>query len=125
MALQRFIIELGMGTDMHGGNVTKAAVRAVKDAVSRSCLCGLFDIFKFTDPNAMRIRLHIACPTPARLERQTVVESIPFGQVDLEVQEGGMLTKGLKLPQLGEGEHIVVALASLTVLVDTELYPPR
>ena len=37
----RYIIEFGMGTDFHGQDVTKAACKAVKDAVSRSCLCGL------------------------------------------------------------------------------------
>jgi uncharacterized protein (TIGR02058 family) len=41
---QRFIVEIGTGIDIHGENVTKAACRAVKDAVSRSCLCGLLEI---------------------------------------------------------------------------------
>ena len=36
--MKRFIVELGMGTDLHGGDVTKAAKRAVRDAVSKSCL---------------------------------------------------------------------------------------
>jgi len=44
MTKKRFVVELGYGADLHGGDVTKAAQRAVKDAISRSCLCGLFDI---------------------------------------------------------------------------------
>ena len=39
--LKRYIVEFGMGADLHGGDVTKAAVKAVKDATSRSCLCGM------------------------------------------------------------------------------------
>ena len=42
--LKKFIVEFGMGTDFHGQDVTKAAKKAVKDAVSRSCLCGLEDV---------------------------------------------------------------------------------
>ena len=41
--LQRYIVELGTGADLHGADMTKAARRAVKDAISRSCLCGLVD----------------------------------------------------------------------------------
>ncbi|MBQ1434455.1 MAG: Lin0512 family protein, partial [Clostridia bacterium] len=34
MAWKRFIIEFGTGVDVHGIDVTKAAQKAVKDAVS-------------------------------------------------------------------------------------------
>ena len=47
--LKKFIVEFGMGTDFHGQDVTKAAKKAVKDAVSRSCLCGLEDVLGLTD----------------------------------------------------------------------------
>ena len=43
---KRFIVEIGTGIDIHGENATKAACRAVKDAVSRSCLCGLLEILE-------------------------------------------------------------------------------
>ena len=42
--MKKFIVEFGMGTDFHGQDVTKAARKAVRDAVSRSCLCGLEDV---------------------------------------------------------------------------------
>ena len=32
--LQRYVVELGTGADLHGANMTKAAYRAVKDAIS-------------------------------------------------------------------------------------------
>jgi uncharacterized protein (TIGR02058 family) len=122
---RRFVIELGMGADLHGGDVTKAARRAVKDAVSRSCLCGLWDIFRFDHPDRMRVRLKVAVPFPDRLDRDQVKASVPFGSVELEVVSGGLETEGLDLPLLGPGDRIVVALASLTVLVDLELHPVR
>ena len=45
----RYIIEFGMGTDFHGQDVSKAAAKAVKDAVSRSCLCGLSEVLRLEE----------------------------------------------------------------------------
>ena len=35
MGTKRFIVEIGTGVDLHGEDVTKAACRAVKDAISK------------------------------------------------------------------------------------------
>ncbi|MFT7496045.1 MAG: hypothetical protein ACI9V8_000935, partial [Urechidicola sp.] len=32
MTYKRMVVEMGMGTDLQGGNYTKAAVRALRDA---------------------------------------------------------------------------------------------
>lgn len=122
MKLQRYIVEFGIGADMHGQNVTKAAQRAVKDAVSRSCLCGLFDIFDIKTPDAMHIHLKVGCPFPDRLDRKAVMSAVPFGSVDLEAVSGGLDVPGLHLPALGEGDSIVIAVAALTVLIDTSAF---
>ncbi len=118
MGRRRLIVELGSGADLHGEDVTKAAQRAVKDAVSRSCLCGLSDIFGITDPNKMYIVAKIACPYPEKLKRDEVIKMIPFGEVKLDVVSGGLTVEGLNLPALGEGGNIVVAIAALTVYID-------
>ena len=38
MAARRVILEMGAGNDLHGGDYTKAAVRAVQDAIHHSSL---------------------------------------------------------------------------------------
>ena len=38
MTAKRVIIEIGTGNDLHGGDYTKAAVRAVQDAIHHSSL---------------------------------------------------------------------------------------
>ena len=38
MAEQRIIIEMGMGNDLHGMDYTKAAARAIEDALRHSSL---------------------------------------------------------------------------------------
>jgi len=119
MSLQRFIVEIGTGADLHGGDVTKAAQRAVKDAVSHSCLCGLFDIVGINNPNQMQIQVKVACPYPEKLNHEEVLKAVPFGSTQLEAVSGGLTARGLDLPELGEGDTIVVAVAALTVYVNT------
>lgn len=116
--LKRYIVEIGTGMDMHGGDVTNAAQKAVKDAVSHSCLCGLFDIIGLTDPNQMHVEVKVACPYPERLNHQEVLKAVPFGSKKLEAVQGGLSVRGLHVPELGEGDTIVVAVAALTVYVD-------
>ena len=38
MAIKRFVTEMGMGVDVHGSDYTKAAKRAVTDAIRHSSL---------------------------------------------------------------------------------------
>jgi uncharacterized protein (TIGR02058 family) len=115
--MKRFIVELGMGVDLHGQDVTKAAQRAVKDAVSHSCLCGLYEVAKLENPDEMRVKLQIACPWPEKLDAEAVKKIVPFGEVEFSAEKGGMITQGLHYASLGEGDKIVIALASLTVFV--------
>jgi uncharacterized protein (TIGR02058 family) len=117
---KRFIIEFGTGADFHGEDATKAAQKAVKDAVSHSCLCGLVDILGMTDPNEMEIEAKVGCPYPERVNKEEVVKAIPFGTVHLEVVPGGLTVPGLKLPLLAETDTIVIAVAALTVYIDRE-----
>lgn len=119
MAMKRYVVELGFGADLHGGSATKAAQRAVKDAVSRSCLCGLFEIAGMKDPAAMHVKVRIGCPKPGEVDQKEVLAVIPFGSRELEVVEGGLTTTGLEVPSLGSGDTIFAAVAALTVYVDT------
>ena len=115
--MRRFIVELGTGSDLHGGDVTTAAKRAVRDAISHSCLCGLFEVAGLRDPNDMHVRVHIASPFPDRVDQAAVAAELPFGRITVEVTEGGMRTEGLHVASMGEGNHIVIALAALTVSI--------
>jgi len=120
MPRKRFIVELGYGADLHGGDVTKAAKRAVKDAISRNCLCGLFDILDIKNPDRMHVAVKIGCPKPEEIDSEEVLSVLPFGSSELEVVSGGLSVRGLELPALGEGDTICVAIAALTVYVDRD-----
>jgi len=113
-----FFIEMGTGIDLHGRDVTKAAARAVKDAISCSCLCGLVEVVGLTDLNAMRVDILVGVPHPEQVEEEAVMAVVPFSVKNLEVVTGGLEAPGLFVPELGEGTWIAMANAVVTVWVD-------
>jgi uncharacterized protein (TIGR02058 family) len=118
---QRFIVEWGTGADLHGQDATKAACRAVRDAISRSCLCGLLEILRLRDLNAMRVDVLVAVPMPEQVQVDAVLSVIPFGRKTLQIVSGGMRAPGLYQPELGDRcSDIIVANAAVTVWVDQE-----
>ena len=120
MTRKRFIIQIGMGIDLHGQDPTQAARRAIRDAIAENCLCGLSEIVDMKNPNKeMYVDVLIACPKPDEVDKDAVLEELPFGIKTIEVREGGMLAPGLFVPQLGdESPDALVANASVTVSVE-------
>lgn len=116
---RRFIIEFGMGLDQHGQDPTRAAIKAVKDAIANSCLAGVIDIARLSDVNDMHVEMHIACPHPDLVDRQKVLDALPFGKKQLHVVEGGMIAHGLFQPELGDiTDEAFIANAAIIVWVD-------
>lgn len=116
---RRFIIEFGMGLDQHGQDPTKAACKAIKDAIANSCLAGVIDIARLRDVNDMLVEMHIACPHPERVDHEKVLAALPFGKKQLFVSEGGMVAHGLFQPELGDvTDEALIANAAVIVWVD-------
>ena len=118
MTAQRFAIELGYGADLHGAVMTKAAVRAVRDAVSRTCLCGLVEILGRGGFEGVLVHAEVGVPDPDAVDGQAVLEAIPIGEKSLRCVVGGLRSPGIEVPCFGPGvSDIVVACAALTVSV--------
>lgn len=121
MNLQRYVVELGVGTDLHGQDVTKAAVKAVRDAISRSSLCGLREVLHMKNLNDMVVKVNIAAPYPEHVRTEEVLAQIPFGKKEIEVHKGGMEVEGMLVPELGNSaDRILVVNAGVTVYVDLD-----
>lgn len=121
MARKRFIVELGTGADLHGRDMTKAACRAVKDAVSRSCLCGLVEILGIHDLDQVHVDILVACPDPEAVAAEAVAAQVPIGTKTVRAVLGGMEAPGLCVDRFASGcDTIVVAVAAVTVFVDTQ-----
>lgn len=117
--LKRFVVELGTGADLHGKDMTKAAMRAVKDAISHSCLCGIVELCERKNFEGLHVHAKVAVPEPAEVQKDKVLAVIPLGEKTIEVVKGGLVTAGLEVKCFGPGcSDIVVALAALTVSVD-------
>ncbi len=115
---RRFVIEVGTGIDLHGRDMTKAAVRAVKDAISRSCLCGLVEVVGLTDLDAMHVDILVGVPHPEQVEEEAVTAAVPFGVKRIEVMTGGLQAPGLFVPELGQDAWITIANAAVTVWIE-------
>jgi len=116
---KRFIVEIGTGIDIHGGNVTKAACRAVKDAVSRSCLCGLLEILELKNLEDVKVDIQVALPNPEQVDLEQVMDEVPIGRKSAHAVEGGMTARGLCVPQFApQCDQIVVANAAVTVFIN-------
>jgi uncharacterized protein (TIGR02058 family) len=121
MRLRKFIVEMGIGIDQHGQDPTNAARKAVRDAISRSCLCGIVDIACLDDVDQMVVEILVACPHPVRVDPQQVLQAVPFGRKRITVVEGGMIAPTIYRPELGDTtEEAYVANAAVTVYVDMD-----
>lgn len=86
--LQRLILEIGMGNDLYGEDYTKAALRAVQDALHHSSLI-LFRSLEL-DSALMQVRVTIGVERPDQVDCATVAASLPRGQASVNAVKGGM-----------------------------------
>lgn len=119
MASKRFIVEIGTGIDLHGENATKAACRAVRDAVSRSCLCGIVEILGIQDLDSLDVEIVVAVPRPGDVDLDKVAAEVPIGRKTARAVEGGMMVKGLCVARFAaDFDQVMVANAAITVFVE-------
>ena len=112
MPLKRVILEMGTGNDLHGADYTKAALRAVQDALHHSSLSLVRSLD--LDSSAMQVEVTIGVQKPDKVDAAAVKASLPRGQVMVKVVKGG-----LDVPT--EDRHDLVAIATAAVAVRFDL----
>lgn len=119
--LKKFIIQLGMGVDQHGQDVTKAAQKAIKNAISNNCLVGLTEICDLKDVKDFYVHVQIAVPYPEQINEKRLLKAVPFGNKELVIEKGGMVVSGIPIPELGDtSSEMIIATAAVTVSVRCE-----
>jgi len=83
-----YVLEFGMGVDLHGGDCTKAACRAVFDALRHSSLPLLREIRERN--GEMLVDVTVAVPDPATVDLETVKKELPHGTVTVHAVSGGL-----------------------------------
>jgi uncharacterized protein (TIGR02058 family) len=88
MAFKRMVLEIGMGTDIRGTDYTKAAVRALRDALWHNSL----SIGAVVDQpvDAMKVEVLIGVPRPDQVNKAEVLAILPHGTGTVTVVEGGL-----------------------------------
>lgn len=121
---RRYILEVGTGIDLHGEDETKAAQRAVKDAISHASMIGLREILKMKSredlDEALLVDVTVATPHPEKVDEAAVLSVLPEGTLRITVVEGGIRfpTPQNTVPLNLHG--VVMAIAVIVVMFDAE-----
>ena len=108
MALKRVILELGTGNDLHGGDYTKAALRAVQDALHHSSMSMIRSLG--LNSKDMQVEVTIGVQRPDKVNAAAVQASVPHGRVTVKVVKGG-----LDVPEDDRDDIAVIASAAVAV----------
>ena len=111
MVWKRIVLEIGMGTDIRGTDPTKAAVRALRDALWHNSLSIAKALGQDTD--SMQVEVTIGVPQPERVDTDAVLAILPHGTGTVSVVEGG-----LQIPNDEGTDSTLVASAAAVVRLD-------
>lgn len=109
--MQRFIIEMGQGNDLHGRNYTKAAARAIENAIRHSSI-PLFPALGL-DHSAMEVRVTVAVQQPDAVDTEALKAGLPRGRVSVTATHGG-----LDITNPDTGDVTVIATAAVEAFLD-------
>ncbi len=88
MTEQRIILEMGSSNSLYGEDYTKAACRAVQDALRHSSLV-LFKSLGY-DHRQMRVQVTIGVQKPDQVDCDIVAAELPRGRAEVTVVHGGL-----------------------------------
>jgi len=111
MPKKRMLLEIGMGNDLHGGDYTKAASRAVLDAVHHSSLNFVRALGLSWDE--IQIQITVGVQDPDAVDAETVKATLPSGRVSVTAVKGGLDVK-----DPGADDRAVIATASVEVFAE-------
>lgn len=105
---KRIAHEFGQGTALRSGDYTRAAVRAVKDALWHNSL-NLTQAFG-VEKEAMIIDVEIGVQVPEQVDTAAVAACFPHGQVQVSARKGG-----LDVPKPDGSGSTLIAVAAIVV----------
>ena len=88
MTEKRIILEMGSGNDLYGCDYTKAACRAVQDALHHSSIV-LFKSLGY-DHRDMRVQVTIGVQEPEMVDIARVCAELPRGRAEVTAVHGGL-----------------------------------
>uniref|UniRef100_A0A7S0BU41 Uncharacterized protein n=1 Tax=Rhodosorus marinus TaxID=101924 RepID=A0A7S0BU41_9RHOD len=116
-----FAVEIGTGTDLHGQDVNKAAVRACKDAMAFNSLPGLRKVLPNGDLNKMVVKVTLGVPDGyiGQIDLDQVRAVFPYSSVNVDLKPGGLTeSAGIFLPERGDingDDSVIIVNAAVQV----------
>jgi uncharacterized protein (TIGR02058 family) len=104
--MQRFIIEMGMGNDQYGQDYTKAAARAIEDAIRHSAI-PMFETLGLSH-SEMEVRVTVGVQQPDVVDCAELAKGLPRGRVSVVATHGG-----LDVTNPNTGNRLVIATAAV------------
>ncbi len=111
MPKTRVILELGAGNDLHGSDYTKAALRAVQDALHHSSLSFVRSLQ--IDKTTLDVEVTIGVQRPEKVDLDKVRSSLPVGNVTVKAVKGG-----LDVADPENNDAVVIASAAIAVRIE-------
>ena len=111
MPKTRVILELGTGNDLHGSDYTKAALRAVQDALHHSSLAFIRSLK--IDKTKLDVEVTIGVQKPEKVDLEKVKASLPVGNVTVKAVKGG-----LDIADPENNDPAVIASAAIAVRIE-------
>jgi len=111
VAKTRVILELGSGNDLHGSDYTKAALRAVQDALHHSSLSFIRSLN--IDKGKLEVEVTVGVQQPEQVDLQAVKNSLPVGSVTVRAVKGG-----LDVADSENNDTAVIASAAIAVRIE-------
>jgi len=88
MPKKRLAIEMGMGVDLHGQDYTKAAIRALKDALWHNSL-SIAPALGYPR-ESMLVEVEIGVAKPQAVDCEEVAKVLPYGTAVVTATQGGL-----------------------------------
>ncbi|SFL33766.1 Lin0512 family protein [Shimia haliotis] len=111
---QRFIIEMGMGNDQYGRDYTKAAARAIEDAIRHSAIPMFTALGK--DPKEMRVQVTVGVQEPEKVDCDALAQKLPRGRAEVKAVFGG-----LNVTNPDDGNVLVIASAAVEAFLPKQV----
>ncbi|KAL3522448.1 hypothetical protein ACH5RR_015282 [Cinchona calisaya] len=106
-SMKLLFVEMGVGYDQHGQDITQAAMRACRDAISSNSIPafrrGSIPGVTF---NEMKLQIKLGVPRPLQnsLDIEKVKSVFPYGRIlNIEVVDGGLIcSSGVLVEDMGD-----------------------
>ena len=112
--MKRLILEMGTGNDLYGGDYTKAACRAIQDALHHSSIT-LFRSLGY-DHRDMLVKVTVGVQAPEMVDIERVLAELPRGTPEVNLVKGGLNVHD------EENENVsVIATAAVEAFLDINI----